>query len=580
MFNKVIQMNKKKIGFLINFLVILCSFSINFENLMTPNIQAFPLYPESPKWSIPFVMSDQSNQDSTFSSVAVDYKGNVHIAWQDDSNILGSGSDWDIFYRYWDTSSSAWSDIEVVSSESTGNSMFVEIAVDSSGDAHFVWNDDTSNIAGSGSDRDICYKSWDSSTSSFTTLEIVSSESTDQSWHASLAIDISGNIYVVWEDETNYDSCGSDDDIFYKFWNKTTSSWTLTEVVSTESTSISMNPSIDVDSFSNVYVVWSDHTDYAGAGAEEDIFYKKRISITSSWTITEVLSYEGTVQTTYPDVVVDLIGNVHAVYIDSTNLGGNGGDFDIFYKRWNYLTSTWTEVEVLSAESNGHSLFPKIEVLSAFYVHVIWCDETNYFGVGTDRDIFYKYWNVATASWSTPAVVSIESTAESRFPALALANDGSIHAVWEDKTNYNNSGSDFDIFYKRYAYPLSTPELAPILPYPSNTDTAFLDWNDIYGVKQYYIFRSSEYIWSTESLIPIAITTSSNYSDIVETEGVYYYSIVACDKIFNSSHSNCQFFEYKLPHVQEIIKVFSILGGLAVIFFTVAIVRKRNKTSF
>ena len=48
-----------------------------------------------------------------------------------------------------------------------------------------------------------------------------------------------------------------------------------TEVVSTGLSGNSNSPSIAMDDYGNVYVVWYDITDYNGAGTDEDIFYRK-----------------------------------------------------------------------------------------------------------------------------------------------------------------------------------------------------------------------------------------------------------------------------------------------------------------
>ncbi|GAH53419.1 unnamed protein product, partial [marine sediment metagenome] len=78
-----------------------------------------------------------------------------------------------------------------------------------------------------------------------------------------------------WSDWTDYAGSGTDFDIFYKHWFISTSLWGTTEVVSTESTSHSGSPSIAIDSTGNVHLSWWDLTDYAGAGTDYDIFYKR-----------------------------------------------------------------------------------------------------------------------------------------------------------------------------------------------------------------------------------------------------------------------------------------------------------------
>ncbi|GAH10956.1 unnamed protein product [marine sediment metagenome] len=50
--------------------------------------------------------------------------------------------------------------------------------------------------------------------------------------------------------------------------------WSVTEVVSTVSTNGASDPSIVVDSEDNVHVLWSDSTDYSGSGTGPSLFYK------------------------------------------------------------------------------------------------------------------------------------------------------------------------------------------------------------------------------------------------------------------------------------------------------------------
>ena len=123
---------------------------------------------------------------------------------------------------------------------------------------------------------------------------------------------------------------------------------------------------------------------------------------------------------------------------------------------------------------------------------------------------------------------------------------------------------------------LDTPDLSFILPNPSDTSSVSLVWDDIDGATDYYIYRSNSYIWSVEGLTPITSVPTSNHIDTLPAEGEYYYVIVASDGISNSTHSNCQYVCYELPHVSEFTIILSLLGGTALIFFTYVILRKKK----
>ncbi len=356
----------------------------------------------------------------------------------------------------------AWTTTDVVSTESTEDSLINSIVIDAAGNVHIVW-DDFTDYDSAGTDQDIFYKRWNASTSTWSTTEVVSTESTENSHTPFLGVDIEGNVHISWIDATDYAGSGGND-IFYKRWNISTSLWTITEVVSTESTAYSHTPSLAVDTLGNVHIAWHDETDYAGAGTDWDIFYKRWNATTSLWTSTEVVSTESADLSVEPSLGTDFSGNVHIAWIDATDYAGSGTDEDIFYKRWDATLLTWTAGEIISTESTNLSVQPSIIVDVAGSVHITWSDWTDYAGSGTDFDIFYKCWNVSTSTWSTSEVVSTESSDHSGSPSIAIDSTGNVHISWWDITDYAGSGTDYDIFYKRSDGYIVIPELGINVP--------------------------------------------------------------------------------------------------------------------
>ncbi|NPD89717.1 MAG: hypothetical protein HGN29_13480 [Asgard group archaeon] len=88
----------------------------------------------------------------------------------------------------------------------------------------------------------------------------------------------------------------------------------------------------------------------------------------------------------------------------------------------------WTDTEVLSKESTQNSEFSEITTDSIGNLHIVWWDPTNYLGAGTDRDIFYKRWETDSNTWTVTEVVS-ESTAESFAPDIAIDSLDNVHFV-------------------------------------------------------------------------------------------------------------------------------------------------------
>ncbi|MHA1447007.1 MAG: hypothetical protein ACTSSN_09970, partial [Candidatus Heimdallarchaeaceae archaeon] len=135
--------------------------------------------------------------------------------------------------------------------------------------------------------------SYDSSTWNWTTTEVISDDNSDFSYVPSLAVDSAGSVHIAWE-SVDLGGTLADHKISYKRWDALTQSWTTTEIISTESTTGSFNPCVAVDSNNNLHIVWGDETDYNGCGADRDIFYKRWNAGSSSWTTTEVVSTEST----------------------------------------------------------------------------------------------------------------------------------------------------------------------------------------------------------------------------------------------------------------------------------------------
>ena len=532
-------------------------------------------------WTETEVVSTESTAGSVYPSVIVDTLGNIHIAWFDTTDYLGSGGDQDIFYKRWSSSTATWTTTEVISDDSTSNSNDPVLKVDGENNVHIMWHDWT-DYGGSGADVDIFHRTLNSISNSWSTTEIISTESTGDSAYVSFDIDQTGNIYVSWTDWTNDDAEG-DSDIYFKYWNSDTSSWSLTEDVSSESTAISQKSSLVVDSTGIVHVAWQDDTDYASAGTDSDIFYKKWNPLTTSWSTTEIVSTESTSMSYDPSIDTDSGDNVHIVWEDSTNLG-SGSDYDIFYKVWGASTSLWSTSEVVSIESTDNSFNPSLAIDSSNRLHLTWYDVTDYAESGTDTDIFYKLHNPLTGLWSYLEIVSEDSIENSLNPSATVDEFDNVYITWSDISNYEGSGFDSDIFFRKFVgYP---DDLTHIAAYPTySTDGIIeLDWNDVPRATNYYVYRNTTRILPTDDFVPIVDVTESNYTDAINASGIYYYAVVAANSFGNSSLSEVVSVNVELttdnflPFISnEGLLIIGVLLGTQIIFFVLSILIKRKK---
>ena len=430
------------------------------------------------------------------------------------------------------------------------------------------------------------------------TYAIISTESTEHSLVPSIAVDDKNNIFITWEDMTNFDGCGTDQDIFFKFWNATSMSWTTTEVVSTESTSFSIDPSIGIDDKSNVYIAWYDSSDYEGCGTDFDVFYKYWNATSKDWNTTEVISINSASSSQCPSLAVDVHGNVHITWHD-----GGGFSKDILYKCWNATNMSWQLTEEVSTESSGSLITPAIALADNGDIHIAWVDDSGFLGSGSDRDIFYKFWNATSMSWTTTEVVSTASTESSYHPSLGLDNRSNVHIVWHDYTNYSN------IFYKFWnatsmswtateivSSEASGEAFSPSL-FVDNKNNVHVSWNDnsIYDVAGpdpdifYKFWNATSMSWTTTEVVSTQCSGNSDDPSVVVDLQGYVYVCWEDDTLYSGSGSGCDifcrtsnpFFTPPLPITTEIpIKSVSLLFMIVITVFVVSITKIIKRKRF
>jgi hypothetical protein len=242
-------------------------------------------------WSEPSLVSAETLNETYHPSQAVDSIGNVHVVWVDETSILNSDNDSDIFYKYLDVNTGIWSSAELISTNSTYDSFTPEIVIDQNDVICVVWTDATPYLR-TDEDLDIFVAYKEGILGSWSEMMQVSTQSTEDSLNPSVAVDSFGSIYVVWADSTDYLGCGSDLDIFFKVGSINSEFWLMTEVISTESNGDSIDPFIAVDSLRDAHVVWADHTDF-GVSDEDvswKIVHKFRSISTLIWSSLKVLT--------------------------------------------------------------------------------------------------------------------------------------------------------------------------------------------------------------------------------------------------------------------------------------------------
>ena len=278
-------------------------------------------------------------------SIAVE-NGKIYVVWRDDNDTNLAGTDFDVFYRC-NLTGTGWEPVQVISEPVPGDNL----------------NDG------------LCYD-------------------------PEISVE-NGKIYVVWSDNNDTNTAGGDYDIFYKC-NLTGLSWEPVQVISEPALSGDVNdldswyPTIEVEN-GNIYVAWYDLTNYDSSGTDNDIFY--RCNLTSGWEDIQVISEpiagdDNNNQAYRPDIAVEN-GKIFIVWDDNTNLFSSGTDLDV-YLRTNLTGFGWEKIEIISepvenTNTNlGSSDYQAIAVEHG-KIHIAWEDGSNLYGAGAaDDDIFYR----------------------------------------------------------------------------------------------------------------------------------------------------------------------------------------------
>ncbi|MDP2696124.1 MAG: dockerin type I repeat-containing protein [bacterium] len=199
-------------------------------------------------------ISNSSTSDSMKPSLVLGSDNNPHIAWTDSPN--------QIYYIKWDTSASAWVDVDgvgqgeinVTAAVGSGEGQYPSLQVDENNYPHIVWED-----IELGSDP-IVYSQWNGSNwfkadGVNTGFDTFSTAITSGDPNPSLDIESgTGYPHIVWR----YDV----DNIYYNYWDESTSSWLNrggSDVISGITTGTG-SPSIILGNDNNPHIAWGDST--------------------------------------------------------------------------------------------------------------------------------------------------------------------------------------------------------------------------------------------------------------------------------------------------------------------------------
>ncbi len=253
-------------------------------------------------------------RQQTEPTLTVGSDGTVYVVWQD----LRSQTDFDIFFSKSTDGGATWlnPDVKVNIDATNASQTAPTIAVNKTNVIFVAWADRRLG------DDDIYFsKSVDGGMSWSPNIRVNSDDLGNISSNPSIAVDNSGIIYLVWQDNRN-----GNRDIYFAKSSDGGSTWTDPEIrIDDDITSSNQgNPSIGVNSTGAIFVVWQDFR----SGSDNDIYFAKSTNGGLNWSDPNIRVNDdpGTKIQEMPDLAVSANGTAYVVWQDDRT-----NDNDIFF---------------------------------------------------------------------------------------------------------------------------------------------------------------------------------------------------------------------------------------------------------
>jgi len=245
------------------------------------------------------------------------------------------------------------------------------------------------------------------------------SANADFSFTPQLAVDLGGNIYVVWEDDTN-----TNNNILFSRSTDSGATFSAPKNLS-NSSGFSFSPRIATDTHGGINVVWEDATPgnldvMFSHSTDGGLTFSTPINVSNDAADSSALQ-----------IIADTAGNLFVAWENDTlNLA-------IIFSRSTDGGVTFSTPARVSANA-GASVSPQMAVDPGGNISVVWVDVT--FG---HSDISFSRSADHGATFSTPKSLS-NNIGSSVNPQITVDLTGNINVAWE-----NNGPGNFDIFFSR-----------------------------------------------------------------------------------------------------------------------------------
>lgn len=389
------------------------------------------------------VSTDTSASDQDLSHLAIDSSDKLYFVWHDKRD--GAAIDRNYGQKYNVSKNKLFtSDVQL---HSANNQQNPRVAMGIDGNFFVTWYDSRTG------NQDV-YLSKFSSANGFDLWSGGNKINTDvgsaDQVKSDIAIDNSGNVLISWIDNRN--EVTNNDIYLGKFDdNDGHSLWAGEIKVNSDVGNNNQSDSIVLaDKISNdVYVAWSDNRN-----GNWDVYMNKfDTNGTRLWASDVKVNTNMDVSNqSFPDAVLDSLGNIYVVWSDDRNGITN---LDIYAQKYDSngvraSTGVWVggDLKINSDTTTSKQDTPSITIDGGNNFFVAWSDERN--SNLTGSDIYLQKFNSDGARiWTEDQRVNSDLGLYTQSnPELAVLGDGRVVIVWQDGRN-----TDLDIYAAIYSEP-------------------------------------------------------------------------------------------------------------------------------
>ena len=281
--------------------------------------------------------------------IAIDADGNAIVVWW---QYVGYPSN--IWSNRYTASTDSWSGAARIESNTAGNAIEPQIAIDDGGNAVVVWQqyDDVA-------DRyDIWSNRYTASTGLWGTAEMIETDNSGWTYMTpQVAVDANGNAIAVW-----HQSNGTRTNIWTNRYTASTGLWGTAAMIETDNAGDANNPQIAVDANGNAVAVWHQHD-----GTRTNIWSNRYSASTGLWGTAALIETDDTGNANDPQVAVDANGNAMAVWYQS-----DGTQTNIWSNRYTASTGLWGTAALIETDDTGNANDPQIAIDTNGNAVAIW----------------------------------------------------------------------------------------------------------------------------------------------------------------------------------------------------------------